>query len=64
MLATVMNARSQISRPLGTVRKQCGLSFEGSSTHERWVLGEIYIEGLDPEVLVRVKKSASYKCPF
>ena len=54
-----MNAEARISRRLGTVRKQCGLSFEGSSTHERWVLGEIYIEGLDPEVLVRVKRSAS-----
>ena len=54
MCITLTKTKSRCLRP-GTVRKQCGLSFEGSSTHENWVLGEMYIEGLDPEVLVRIK---------
>ncbi|KZT64850.1 monooxygenase [Daedalea quercina L-15889] len=32
-----------------SVRKQLGLSFEGSSTEEKIVLGEVYLEGLDTE---------------
>ncbi|EPT00354.1 hypothetical protein FOMPIDRAFT_88313 [Fomitopsis schrenkii] len=31
------------------VRKQLGLSFEGSSMPERWVMGELQLEGLDEE---------------
>lgn len=46
---------SPVSLRLGTVRKQCGLSFDGSSAHENWVVGETYIEGLDPTVLVSME---------
>ena len=34
----------------GVVRKQIGLSFEGSSTPERWVMGELELGGLDSDV--------------
>ena len=34
----------------GAVRKQIGLSFEGSSVPERWVMGEMALEGLDADV--------------
>ena len=37
---------------LGTVRKQCGLSFDGESTEEKWIIGEIHMEGLDSELPV------------